>query len=45
MKNQNNYIAEQIAKNKIELTKAEWITKEIKDNVKYHLYDDNLILL
>lgn len=45
MKNQNNYLASQIAQNKIELTKAENITREIKENVKYKLHNDGLILL
>jgi hypothetical protein len=45
MRSQNLYVAKEIAKNNIELSKAEKIKKEIADNIKYKLYDDNLILL
>jgi len=45
MKNQNIYLARELANNNIELTKADQIRKEIADNIKYKLYDDNLILL
>lgn len=44
-KNSNNYVTNQIAQNKIELSKAENITKEIKQNIAMNLYDDWLVLM
>ena len=45
MKNQTNYIKHQIARNKIELSRAEQIREEIRENVNNNLYDDWLVLM
>lgn len=45
MDSQIKYIAKQIAKNNIELRKAQQIKKEIFLNKKYNLYQDDFILL
>ena len=45
MKNQNNYISRAVRNNRMELTKAENITKEIAEEIRYKLHNDGLILL
>lgn len=45
MKNQRLLVNKMIEQNKIELSKAEAITNEIRENIKYNLYDDELVLM
>jgi len=45
MKNQNEIIEEGMKNNDIELTKAEGITQEIAEQIRYRLHDDNFIFM